>query len=173
VRLQPHRKSSEKKKAASAAEGNTMNEHRRQILQMLSEGKISADEAERLIAAMDAPPSFSTFSDTGSSGAGKPRPKYLRVVVDSEEDGGHEGPTKVNVRVPMQLLRAGVRLAGLIPAPALRRANDAMQEQGVPIDLTQIKPENLEELIEHLNDLTVDVDQKDANTKVKVRVFCE
>ena len=150
-----------------------MNEHRRQILQMLSEGKISADEAERLIAAMDAPPSFSTFSDTGSSGAGKPHPKYLRVVVDSEEDGGHEGPTKVNVRVPMQLLRAGVRLAGLIPAPALRRANDAMQEQGVPIDLTQIKPENLEELIEHLNDLTVDVDQKDANTKVKVRVFCE
>ena len=150
-----------------------MNEHRRQILQMLSEGKISADEAERLIAAMDAPPSFSTFSDAGSSGAGKPRPKYLRVVVDSEDDGGHDGPTKVNVRVPMQLLRAGVRLAGLIPAPALRRANDAMQEQGIPIDLTQIKPENLEELVDHLNDLTVDVDQKDAGTKVKVRVFCE
>jgi hypothetical protein len=150
-----------------------MNEHRRQILQMLSEGKISADEAERLIGAMEAPPAFSTFSDTASSGAGKPRPKYLRVVVDSEEDGGHEGPTKVNVRIPIQLLRAGVRLAGLIPAPALRRANDAMQEQGVPIDLTQIKPENLEELVEHLNDLTVDVDQKDANTKVKVRVFCE
>ncbi len=150
-----------------------MNEHRRQILQMLSEGKISADEAERLIAAMDAPPSFATFSDAGSSGEGKPRPKYLRVVVDSEEDSGHEGPTKVNVRVPMQLLRAGVRLAGLIPAPALRRANNAMQEQGIPIDLTQIKPENLEELVEHLNDLTVDVDQKDANTKVKVRVFCE
>ena len=150
-----------------------MSEHRRQILQMLSEGKISADEAERLIGAMEAPPSFPTLSDAGSSGAGKPRPKYLRVVVDSEEDGGHEGPTKVNIRVPMQLLRAGVRLAGLIPAPALRRANDAMQEQGVPIDLTQIKPENLEELVEHLNDLTVDVDQKDANTKVKVRVFCE
>jgi hypothetical protein len=150
-----------------------VNEHRRQILQMLSEGKISADEAERLIAAMEQPSSFPTMSDAGLSGAGKPRPKYLRVVVDSEEDGGHEGPTKVNVRVPMQLLRAGVRLAGLIPAPALRRANDAMQEQGVPIDLTQIKPENLEELVEHLNDLTVDVDQKDANTKVKVRVFCE
>ena len=66
-----------------------------------------------------------------------------------------------------------LRLAGLIPAPALRRANDAMQEQGLAIDLTQIKPENLEELVEHLNDLTVDVDQKDANTKVKVRVYCE
>lgn len=150
-----------------------MNEHRRQILQMLSEGKISADEAERLIAAMEAPPSFSTFSENGSATAGKARPKYLRVVVDSQDDGGHDGPTKVNVRVPMQLLRAGVRLAGLIPAPALRRANEAMQEQGVPIDLTQIKPENLEELVDHLNDLTVDVDQKEAGAKVKVRVFCE
>jgi hypothetical protein len=35
----------------------------------------------------------------------------------------------VNVRVPMQLLRAGVRLAGLIPAPALQRANSALHEQ--------------------------------------------
>lgn len=148
-----------------------MNEHRRQILQMLSEGKISADEAERLIAAMEEP-SATKVADQGAGAAGK-SPKYLRVVVDSEEDGRHEGPTKVNVRVPMQLLRAGVRLAGLLPPQALNRANHAMQEQGIPIDLSQIKPENLEELVEQLSDLTVDVDQKDANTKVKVRVFCE
>lgn len=150
-----------------------MNEHRRQILQMLSEGKINADEAERLIAAMEQPTSSFSSADSGSSTTSRPRPKYLRVVVDSEDDGGHEGPTKVNVRVPMQLLRAGVRLAGLIPAQALHRANDAMHAKGVPIDLTQIKPENLEELVEQLNDLTVDVDQKDAYAKVKVRVFCE
>jgi hypothetical protein len=149
-----------------------MSEHRRQILQMLSEGKISADEAERLISAMEEPVGAKP-ADQGSTSAGKTSPKYLRVVVDSEDDGGHDGPTKVNVRVPMQLLRAGVRLAGLIPAPALRQANNAMQEHGIPIDLSQIKPENLEELVEHLNDLTVDVDQKDASTKVKVRVFCE
>jgi len=150
-----------------------MNEHRRQILQMLSEGKINADEAERLIAAMEQPTSSFSSVDSGATATAKPRPKYLRVVVDSEDDGGHEGPTKVNVRVPMQLLRAGVRLAGLIPAQALHRANDAMHSKGVPIDLTQIKPENLEDLVEQLNDLTVDVDQKDAYAKVKVRVFCE
>jgi len=147
-----------------------MSEHRRQILQMLSEGKISADEAERLIAAVEEP--FNgKFADQAFGQ--KPRPKYLRVVVDSEDDGRQDGPTKVNVRVPMQLLRAGVKLAGLLPAQALHRANHAMQEQGIPIDLTQIKPENLEELVEHLSELTVDVDQKDAASKVKVRVFCE
>jgi len=152
-----------------------MNEHRRQILQMLAEGKISADEAERLIVAMEAPSSFSASSANGVADATKARPKYLRVLVDAEEgtNGAYDGPTKVNVRVPMQLLRAGVRLAGLIPQQALRRANQAMQEKGVPIDLSQIKPENLEDLVEQLNDLTVDVDQKEAGAKVKVRVFCE
>ena len=148
-----------------------MGEHRRQILQMLAEGKISADEAERLIAAVEEPTSARP-SDSGAP-AGKSRPKYLRVQVDSEEDSAHGGPTKVNVRVPMQLLRAGVKLASLLPAQALHRANHAMHDKGIPIDLTQIKPENLEELVEQLNDLSVDVDQRDASSKVKVRVFCE
>ncbi len=148
-----------------------MNEHRRQILEMLSQGKISTDEAERLISAVEQPAALSADSDTAP--AGKARPKYLRVQVDSEDDGGHDGPTKVNVRVPMQLLRAGVKLAYLIPSAALQRANLAMHEKGIPVDLTQIKPENLEDLVEQLSDLTVDVDQKDQRAKVKVRVFCE
>jgi len=148
-----------------------MSEYRRQILQMLSEKKITADEAERLIAAAEG--TAVTSSGNGSSWEAKPRPKYLRVQVDSEGNYGGEGPTKVNVRVPMQLLRAGVRLAGLIPAPALQRANSALHEQGIPIDLTQIKPENLEELIEQLHDLSVDVDQNAYAAKVKVKVFCE
>jgi hypothetical protein len=42
----------------------------------------------------------------------------------------------------------------------------------VPIRLSQIRPENLEELIDHLEDLTVDVDGKDGNS-TKVKVFCE
>jgi hypothetical protein len=148
-----------------------MSEDRRQILQMLGDGKISADEAERLIAAMEEP--SSSQPENAAAADAKPRPKYLRVQVDAEDDGGHDGPTKVNVRVPMQLLRAGVRLAGLIPAQALHRANDAMQQQGIAIDLTKIKPENLEELVEQLNDLSVDVDSKDHESKVRVKVFCE
>lgn len=147
-----------------------MNEHRRQILQMLSEGKISADEAERLIAALEEPPART--SEPGAAIGTKTPPKFLRVQVDSE-DNGHEGPTKVNVRVPMQLLRAGVKLAYLIPSAALQKANLAMHEKGIPVDLTQIKPENIEELVEQLSDLSVDVDQEDNSNKVKVRVFCE
>ena len=147
-----------------------MSEHRRQILQMLSEGKISAYEAERLLAAVETPSGRSAAESV--TGAKLP-PKFLRVQVDSEDHHGHDGPTKVNVRVPMQLLRAGVKLAYLIPSAALQKANRAMHQQGIPVDLTQIKPENVEELVEQLSDLSVDVDQKEGSGKVKVRVFCE
>jgi hypothetical protein len=139
-----------------------MNEQRMDILQMLSEGKITAVEADQLIAALDGDQAASPPAD----GRPKGRLKYLRVVVDANDE---DGPVRVNVRVPLQLLRAGVRLASLIPPQALGHANQEMQKAGVPFDLSQLKPEQLEELVEHLDDMTVEVDQRDA----KVRVFCE
>jgi len=155
-----------------------MNENRRQILDMLASGKINADEAERLIAAMESGPATTVGEHSGSvAGAAasivKTRAKYLRVLVEApQEMTGLKGPTSVNVRVPMQLLRAGVRLASLIPAQAHQQLDDAFSRHGVPLTLSQIKPENLEELIEHLEDLTIDVDTTDEGT-TKVRVFCE
>ncbi len=142
-----------------------MNEQR-QILQMLAEGKITVDEAERLI---DAVGREQPESPPGGSARPRPRPKYLRVVVNSEDDSGGDGPGRVNVRVPLQLLRAGVRLTSLIPPQALTQVNAKLQVSGVPIDLTQLKPQDIEELIEQLDDITIDVDQPDA----KVHVFCE
>ena len=81
----------------------------------------------------------------------------------------NDEPGRINVRVPLQLLRAGVRLAALIPPQALERANAQLIKSGVPFDLTQLKPEQLEALVEHLDEVSLDVDQPDA----KVRVFCE
>jgi hypothetical protein len=152
-----------------------MNENRRQILEMLAAGKITADEAERLLAALDNTPTpMPEFTGATTTGATvKTRAKYLRVLVEADEGmTGLKGQTTVNVRVPMQLLRAGVRLASLIPAQAHDQLDEALSRKGVPITLSQIKPENLEELIDHLEDLTVDVDGKDGNT-TKVKVFCE
>jgi hypothetical protein len=140
-----------------------MNEHRKDVLDMLAEGKITAAEAEQLIAALerDEPPAVSSFDARP-----KAKAKYLRVLVDSLE--GNE-PGRVNVRVPLQLLRAGVQLAALIPPQALDRANAELHKSGVPLDLKQLKPEQLEALVDQLDEVTMEVDQPDA----KVRVFCE
>jgi hypothetical protein len=142
-----------------------MSQDRRDILDMLAQGKITADEAERLLTALDG---TANTASADKSLSAKPKPKYLRVLVEAD-DHIRENPTRVNIRVPMQLLRAGIRLGTLIPAEAREKANAAMRERGVNFDLNQIKPENIEELIEQLDELTVDVDDDAA----KVRVFCE
>ena len=138
-----------------------MNEDRKRILAMLAEGKITADEAERLLDAMTRPSAGVTTLDAPRANGG---PKYFRVEVNATED-----QAKVNVRVPIALLRAGVRLAALIPPRAREEVNAALAREGVPFDINQLKPENLDDLIDHLGDVSVDVDTTDA----KVRVFCE
>ena len=156
-----------------------MNEHRRQILEMLAAGKITAAEAEQLLTAIEGPSRTSADAAASAGNGGgangtKARPKYLRVLVEADETmtGLKGGMTTVNVRVPMQLLRAGVRLAALIPQQAHDNLDAALNKHGVPLTLSQIKPENLDELIEHLDDLTVDVDGGGGKA-VKVKVFCE
>ena len=139
-----------------------MNDDRRSVLQMLADGKITPDEAERLLSALDR----NGGPQPAAGGHNKP-PKYLRVAVDAVDSS--EGPTKVNIRVPMALLRAGVRLTSLIPPSARDQVNAELAKNGVPFDIGQLKPENLDELINHLNELTVDVDSAEA----KVRVYCE
>ena len=149
-----------------------MSQSRREVLQMLAAGQITAEEAERLIAALEREP----VANPGTAEPARPKLKYLRVVVEElggeggEGDGRRKkGAAHVNVRVPMQLLRAGVKLAGLIPPSAQEKVNEALREKGIAFDLSQLKPENLEELIEALNELTVDVTDNNA----KVAVFCE
>jgi membrane peptidoglycan carboxypeptidase len=124
---------------------------------MLVQGKITADEAERLLLALD-----KTQTREAQPEGAKPKPKFMRVLVD-------DGKNKVNAKVPLQLLRAGVKLASVIPPLAQAHLDEALREKGVTINLAGLKPENLEEVVEGLSDMTVDVD----DDKAKVRVFCE
>jgi hypothetical protein len=137
-------------------------EERRQILEMLAAGKINADEADRLLGALQGGQPATTSSATAS----RPAPKYLRVMVDANEK--EDGPVHINVRVPLALLRAGVRLASLIPGPAQEKVNRALREQGVKFDVSEIKPENINEIIDQLSDFTVDIDQKQDDVKIKI-----
>ncbi|HEX2761835.1 MAG TPA: hypothetical protein VHM27_15020, partial [Rhizomicrobium sp.] len=112
-----------------------MKDNRRQILDMLADGKLTAEEAERLIAALERNGVGATVMSESD------RIKYLRVLVDTVDPV--DGPTKVNVRVPMQLLRAGVRLTGVIPASAREEVNNALRKEGIPFDINNLTPQNL------------------------------
>ncbi len=140
-----------------------MTEERKKILEMLAAGQITTDEADRLLDAVQGAPA----SATATAPEPKKAPKYLRVMVDANDrhDGG---PVHINIRVPVMLLRAGVRLASLMPPKAQERVNEALHEQGMDFDVSQIKPENINELIDQLQDFSVDIDHKQDDVKVKI-----
>jgi len=127
-----------------------MSDERMRILTMVAEGKIQPDEAERLLESVGKDPSVTP--------ATKGIPKYLRVTVDSAKGD------KVNVRVPLALVRAGMKLSAILP----KDARDSMEEKG--IDLGVLASMESDELVEALKELTVDVDSADGDV---VKVFCE
>jgi hypothetical protein len=80
-----------------------------------------------------------------------------------------DGPSRINIRIPLKLLRAGVRLTSLVPPQALTRINAELAKSGVPLDLAELKPQHIEELIEQLDDVDIDVNDPSST----IQVFCE
>jgi DNA-binding transcriptional ArsR family regulator len=139
-----------------------MSTERERILKMLAEGKISVAEAEELL---DALSKNKPAEDTTATPSGK-KPKYLRVQVDP---GNKSGKEQVNIRIPLQLIRAGAKLASVVPSEAREKVNRALHEKGIGLDINDLNSEKLESVIESLGDLSVDVDGEDE----KVKIFCE
>lgn len=151
-----------------------MNDERARILGMLAAGKITAQEAEGLLdalqAAPDSEPTGSTPAGTAEPGpaGGEPigprkNPKYMYVKVRSTAGDN------VDVKVPLSLARAGLKLTSLIPPTAMAEIDKHMGEQGFNIDFANLKPDDIDELIEGLTEMEVNVDSKNGDN---VRVFC-
>jgi hypothetical protein len=164
-----------------------MTESRKKVLEMLASNKISVADAHRLLNAISAEEGGTGSSRHDNTGhepaADRPKgprfnPKYLRVTMTpGEGEAGDKGDLfrdgkvgRVNVRVPMSLIRAGLKLTALIPPEALDKANSALKEKGINFDVRDIKPEDLEELIQALGDTQIDIEGGHGE---KVKVFVE
>jgi hypothetical protein len=137
-----------------------MNEERKKVLDMLADGKISADEAERLINALENK-TTETSPQTALSETLDNLPRYLFVKVDAV-DGD-----KVNIRVPLKLVKAGIKLQALLPQDAQDKINAKLNEKGINLD--DFKDENFKDLLDALTEFELNVDDKKGD---KVRIYC-
>jgi hypothetical protein len=139
-----------------------MSENAKRVLEMLAAGKVSVEEASRLLAALNETP-----------GEARPAPakvRFLHIVVNSPPEDNKSGkPETVNVRVPVALIRAGMKFSSLIPEEASARVDTALAEKGIKINLKNIKEEDITALVEALSELEVDIDEG----KGKVRIYTE
>ena len=75
----------------------------------------------------------------------------------------------VNVKIPLSLVRAGLKLTSLIPAPAMEQINKSMAEHGIAMDFSNMKSEDVEDLITALREMEINVDAKNGDN---IRVYC-
>ena len=138
-----------------------MSEERKKVLEMLAAGKISAEEAEKLLdkLAGSAPnPASASESQPAASAAATGKPRYLRIVVDSP------GRDRVNVRVPLSFAGSARSLLAVMP----QRVSERLAEHGIDAGFfSGAKGENLDEVMRELN---IDVDEGKGK---KVRIYCE
>lgn len=139
---------------------------------MLSEGKIDADEAERLMEALGSSGSSAGAAPDDRDSSAKSRtgttaPKYLHVQV--EAGPGHEsGHESVHIKIPLVLLKTGMKLKGLLPAKARDRIQKHLGEKGIDLDLNDLDSEKVNCFIAALCDASIDIDADNE----KVRIYC-
>ena len=117
-----------------------MNEEKIKILKMLEEGKISAEEAMKLLDAVEQGDDKSRVSA-----------KKLRIRVTDKRTN----KPKVNLTIPMGLAKV---VAKFIP----NKTKQKLQEEGIDIDtmLSQIASENIGKI--------VDVDSEDEYVEISI-----
>ena len=139
-----------------------MGEERNRILDLLAAGKITAEEAARLLDALASGSAQSATAEPSAKSGPATPPKFLYVKVLSEKGDN------VNVKIPLALVRAGLKLTSLIPQQAVDQINKSMAEHGMSMDLASLKPEDLEELIASLREMEISVDATNGDN---VRVY--
>ena len=139
-----------------------MNQERLRILSLLVAGKITSEEADRLLDALELRPETPAPDEAAAKTASPAAPKFLYVKVLSAAGDN------VNVKIPLSLVRAGLKLTSLIPAPAMEQINKSMAEHGIAMDFSNMKSEDVEDLIAALREMEVNVDAKNGDN---VRVY--
>jgi len=138
-----------------------MAENKKRILEMVAEKKITVDEAIRLLELVDKPE---------MSSATKKTLRYLRIVINPSTEGRAEADVeRVNIRVPLALIRAGVKLTSLVPTDVADKVDTALREKGIDFNLRNLKEEDIEQLVEALSDLEVDIEAG----RGKVNIYTE
>lgn len=133
-----------------------MKEDKLKILQMLEKGKINAEEAARLLEALESP----------EKPGGKA--KWLRIrVTEKDEDKPH-----VKINLPLSLLRLFTRI-GKFKDRIPSKVQERLREKGIELDEEGL--ENLDKLIEEASTggrLTI-ADVVDDEDGEKVEIYIE
>lgn len=132
-------------------------------MQLLADGKITADEANELLKA-----SSSDKNRTIHQGVANVD-KFIYVSVEPKDTIEGKKTGRVFVKIPFALIKAGFNIAGLIPKNAQEEINEGLRKQGMSFDFSDLTPENVNDIMTSLEEVTIEVDNEDS----LIRVYCK
>lgn len=148
-----------------------MSEERLQILQMLAEGKITAEQAEKLLDAIGEkqhgakPEAKEERAENKEETKSGEKPKCLRIMVT----GKHGKGDNVNIRIPLQLIRAGVKMKSLLPFEVREKLSSKMKINNIDWDIKNLDEDSMNGFFKSLKEMSIDIDEEDES----VKIFCE
>jgi hypothetical protein len=144
----------------------------RRILDMLAQGKVTVDEADRLIKAVGADrPAEAAAADTPTDG--RQRPRWFRINIHKPAKDETHRPKDVNIRVPIAVVKGGMRLGAIIGTFAGEKAAQRMKARGLDIDLSAINGDlsrmngpEFDAFLKTLDDMNIEID--DGKSQVRI-----
>jgi hypothetical protein len=143
-----------------------MSDDTRRVLDLLAQGKVTVEEADRLLRAitLDEP----RRPEAGAPPADRAKLRWVRIAVHTPAKEGHRDKD-VNIRVPIAIVKSGMRLGALIPGMAGEQVSARLRERGLDIDFSKLDAAAIDEVLKELGDTNIEID----SGKAQVRITCE
>ena len=141
-----------------------MSDETRRVLELLSQGKISVDEADQLLRALNEQGKRVETSANNQTSTIPAKPRFMRIHVHKPGKEGRRDKD-VNIRVPMAVLRGGMRLGTMIPG-LHDSMNARLRERGIDVDLSKLDPAMLESMLSEMGEINIDVEQSGEQVRI-------
>ena len=142
-----------------------MSDDTRRVLDLLAQGKVTVEEADRLLRAVTAD---EPQRQDGPTSADRPKLRWLRIAVHKPARDGHHDKD-VNIRVPIAIIKSGMRLGALIPGMAGEQVSARLRERGLDIDFSKLDAAAIDDMLKEISDTNIEIDAGRA----QVRITCE
>jgi hypothetical protein len=142
-----------------------MSDERRRVLDLLAQGKITVDEADQLLRALGAK---SARDGAAQPGDAAKKPRFIRIAVHKPASGDKRAED-INIRVPLPILKGGMRLGALIPGFVGDTIAARLRERGFDCDWSNLDGPAIDAVFAELSELGINVD----SDKAQVRISCE
>ena len=155
-----------------------MSDERRRVLDLLAQGKITVDEADELLKTLGANATREAAGAPPAGDAATDDPQRTRWVRINVHRLAHDsrGEKDVNIRVPIAVVKGGMRLGAIIATFAGEKAAQRMKARGIDLDISKINDDlskmngaEFDAFLKSLDDTSIEID----DGKSQVRISCE